>query len=183
MQIAGVTGEVVDIGIVRFHLLELGSGGEDAQPSGRVVAFSNSVVFQPTSSVFRHIPGTSFVWHEISLTFAPEGNYRMIQERITTAVDKALKDHREEMERQMRHMERTLNSLSSIELRPRTRLHMTASGIEVTVRFPVGLQNAADIDDQVMREIYAAIDQEPKLELVGSGIVTLRTDISIPTPA
>jgi len=183
VQVAGVTGEVVDIGIVRFHLLELGSGGTDAQPSGRVVAFSNSVVFQPTSSVFRHIPGTSFVWHEISLTFAPEGNYRMIQERITTAVDKALKDHREEMERQMRHMERTLNSLSSIELRPRTRLHMTASGIEVTVRFPVGLQNAADIDDQVMREIYAAIDQEPKLELVGSGIVTLRTDISIPTPA
>ncbi len=158
VQIAGVTGEVVDIGLVRLHLLELGSGGTDAQPSGRVVAFSNSVVFQPTSTVFKQIPGTSFVWHEISLTFSPEGNYRMIQERITTAVDTALKDHREEMERQMRHMEQTLNSISSIELRPRTRLHITASGIEVTVRFPVGLQNAADIDDRVMREIYAAID-------------------------
>lgn len=46
VQIAGVTGEVVDIGLVRFHLLELSSGGTDAQPSGRVVAFSNSVVFQ-----------------------------------------------------------------------------------------------------------------------------------------
>jgi small-conductance mechanosensitive channel len=183
VQIAGVTGEVVDIGIVRFHLLELGSGGTDAQPSGRVVAFSNSVVFQPTSTVFRQIPGTSFVWHEISLTFSPEGNYRMIQERITAAVDTALKDHREEIERQMRHMEQTLSSISSIELRPRTRLHMTASGIEVTVRFPVGLQNAADIDDRVMHEIYAAIDQEPKLKLVGSGTPTLRTDISAPTPA
>ena len=183
VQIAGVTGEVVDIGIVRFHLLELGSGGTDAQPSGRVVAFSNSIVFQPTSSVFKQIPGTSFVWHEISLTFSPEGNYRMIQERITTAVDTALKDYREEMERQMRHMEQTLNSISSIELRPRTRLHITASGIEVTVRFPVGLQNAADIDDRVMREIYAAIDQEPKLKLVESGMPTLRTDISTPTPA
>jgi small-conductance mechanosensitive channel len=183
VQIAGVTGEVVDIGIVRFHLLELGSGGTDAQPSGRVVAFSNSVVFQPTSSVFKQIPGTSFVWHEISLTFSPEGNYRMIQERITTAVDTALKDHREEIERQMRHMEQTLNSISAIELRPRTRLHVTASGIEVTVHFPVGLQNAADIDDRVMREIYAAIDQEPKLKLVGSGVPTLRTDISTPTPA
>jgi len=183
VQIAGVTGEVVDIGIVRFHLLELGSGGADAQPSGRVVAFSNSVVFQPTSSVFRQIPGTSFVWHEISLTFSPEGNYRMIQERITSAVDTALKDHRQEMERQMRHMEQTLNSISAIELRPRTRLHITASGIEVTVRFPVGLQNAADIDDRVMREIYAAIDQEPKLKLAGAGSPTLRTDLSTPTPA
>jgi small-conductance mechanosensitive channel len=183
IQIGGVTGEVVDIGLVRFHLLELGSGGTDAQPSGRVVAFSNSVVFQPTAGVFKQIPGTSFVWHEISLTFSPEGNYRMIQDRITTAVDAALKDHREEMERQMRHMEQTLNSISAIELRPRTLLHTAASGIEVTVRFPVGLQNAADIYDRVMREIYAAIEQEPKLKLVGSGMPTLRTDIATPTHA
>jgi len=183
VQVAGVTGEVVDIGIVRFHLLELGSGGTDAQPSGRVVAFSNSIVFQPTSSVFRQIPGTSFVWHEINLTFSPEGDYRMVQERIETAVDTALKDHREEMERQMRHMEQTVHSISAIELRPRTRLHITVSAIDVTVRYPVGLQNAADIDDRVMREIYAAIDQEPKLKLVGSGTPTLRTDLSDSTPA
>ncbi len=183
VQIAGVTGEVVDIGLVRLHLLELGSGGTEAQPSGRVVAFSNSIVFQPTSGVFKQIPGTSFVWHEINLTFSPEGDYRAIRERITTAVDTALKDHREEMERQMRHMEHTLNSISAIELRPKTLLHITASGIEVTVRYPVELQRAVDIDDRVMREIYAAIEQEPKLKLVGSGIPTLRTDNSTPTSA
>ena len=183
VQIAGVTGEVVEIGLVRIHLLELGSGGTDAQPSGRVVAFSNSIVFQPTSGVFRQIPGTSFVWHEVSLTFSPESNYRMIQERIAKAVDIALKDHRPEMERQTRHMEQTLNAIRAIELRPKTGLHFTASGIEVTVRFPVALQNAAEIDDRVMRELYAAIEQEPKLKLVGSGMPTLRTDVSTPTPA
>jgi small-conductance mechanosensitive channel len=182
VQIGDVTGEVIDIGIVRFHLLELGSGGTDAQPSGRVVAFSNSVVFHPTSSVFRQIPGTSFVWHEISLTFSPEGNSRMVQERITTAVDAALKEHHEEMERQMHHMEQTVHSISAIELRPRIRLQITGSGIEVTVRYPVGLQNAADIDDRVIREIYAAIDQEPKLKVVGSGMPSFRTDLSTPTP-
>ena len=180
VQIAGVTGEVVDIGLVRLHLLELASGGTDAQPSGRVVAFSNSIVFQPTSGVFKQIPGTSFIWHEVSITFSPESNYRIVQERITTAVDVALKDHREGMERQMRHMEQTLHSISAIELRPKTRLHFTASGIEVTVRFPVEQQNAADIDDRVMRELNAAIEQEPKLKLVGSGMLTLRTDLSTP---
>ncbi len=181
VQVAGVTGEVVDVGLVRFHLLELSSAGTDAQPSGRVVAFSNSVVFQPTSGVFRKIPGTSFVWHEISLTFSPENNYRMIQERITAAVDNVLKENREEMDRQMRHMEQTLNSISAIELEPKTRLHFTTSGIEVTVRYPVELKNAVEIDDRMMRELYAAIEQEPKLKLAGSGTPTLRTDI--PTPS
>jgi small-conductance mechanosensitive channel len=182
VQIAGVTGEVVDIGLVRFHLLELGSGGTDAQPSGRVVAFSNSIVFQHTSGVFKQIPGTSFVWHEISLTFSPEDDSRMIRERITAAVDIALKDYHEEMERQMRHMQKALNSISALELRPKTRLHLTASGMEVTVHFPVESQNAEEIDDRVMREIYSAIEQDPKLKLVGSGMPALRTDISTPPP-
>jgi small-conductance mechanosensitive channel len=182
VEIAGVTGEVVDIGLVRLHMLELGSGGTDAQPSGRVVAFSNSIVFQPASGVFRQIPGTSFVWHEISLTFSAEDNSRMIRERMAAAVDTALKDYHEEMERQMHHMQKTLNSISAIELRPGIRLQFTASGIEVTVHFPVGLRDAEEIDDHVMREIYSAIEQAPKLTLVGSGMPTLRTDISTPPP-
>ncbi len=177
VQIGDVTGEVVEIGLVRLHLLELSSGGTDAQPSGRVVAFSNSIVFQPTSGFFKRIPGASFVWHEINLTFLPENDYRMIQERITSAVDNVLKDHREEIERQMRHMEQTLNSVSTIELRPKIHLHLTASGIEVMVRFPVGQQHAVEIDDRMMRELYAAIEREPKLKLAGSGIPNLRTDI------
>ena len=183
VQISGVTGEVVDIGLVRLHLLELGSGGTDAQPSGRVVAFANSVVFQPTSGVFKQIPGASFAWHEVSLKFSPESDYRMIQERIATAMDIALKDHRPEMERQMRHMEQTLSSIHAIEVMPKTSLHFTASGIEVTVRFPVALQNAAEIDDRVIHELYAVIEQEPKLKLVESGRPTLRTDLSTPTPS
>ncbi len=183
VQISGVTGEVVDIGLVRLHLLELGSGGTDAQPSGRVVAFANSVVFQPSSGVFKQISGASFVWHEVNLTFSPESNYRLVQERIETAIDIALKDYRPEMERQMRHMEKTLSSIHVIELMPKTSLHFTATGIEVTVRFPVALQNTAEIDDRVMRELYTAIEQEPKLELVESGRPTLRKDLSTPTPA
>jgi len=181
VQIGGVTGEVVEIGLVRLHLLELSSSGTDAQPSGRVVAFSNSVVFQPTSGIFKRIPGASFVWHEISLTFSPENNYRLVQERITKAVDNVLKDHHEGIDRQMRHMEQTLESISAIELRPKTRLQFTASGIEVTVRYPVEQQHALAIDDRMIRELYAAVEQEPKLKLAGSGIPSLRTDIPSPT--
>jgi small-conductance mechanosensitive channel len=183
VQVSGVTGDVVDIGLVRFHLLELGSSGTEAQPSGRVVAFANSVVFQPTAGIFKQIPGASFVWHEVSLAFSPDSDYRLIQERMAGAMDKALKNHRGEMDRQMRHMEQTLSSIHAIELLPKTSLRFTTTGIEVTVRFPVAQQNAAEIDDQVMRELYAAIEQEPKLTLVESGRPTLRPDPSTPTPA
>jgi small-conductance mechanosensitive channel len=61
VQISGVTGDVIDIGLIRLHLMEIGDVGTDRQPTGRVVVFSNAVVFQPTASFYKQIPGTNFV--------------------------------------------------------------------------------------------------------------------------
>ena len=165
MQIAGVTGEVVEIGLVRIHLMELGGPGE-FQPSGRVVAFSNSIVFQPTAGVFKQIPGTSFVWYELKLTLASETDYHIARERITQAVDSALGNYRESIEAQRRLVERSLNSVSAAELQAKVRLYYTASGMEATVRFPVQIEKASEIDDHLMRELIAAAGREPKLKLV-----------------
>ncbi|HYL16857.1 MAG TPA: mechanosensitive ion channel domain-containing protein [Terriglobales bacterium] len=179
VQVAGVTGEVVDIGLVRFHLMELSSTGAGS-PTGRVVAFSNSLVFQPASGLFKQIPGTNFVWHEITLTLSPDSDYQVAEERLLGVVEAVFADYREEMERQRRQMERTLAGTPVSELRPRSRLRLTQVGLEAVIGFPVDLQRAAEIDDRVTRELLKAIDREPKLKLAGSGTpsIRLRTDLT-----
>lgn len=167
VQISGVTGEVVDIGLVRLHLMELGGPGE-SQPSGRIVAFSNSIVFQPTAGIFKQIPGTSFIWHELKLTLAGDADYHVARDRITQAVESALHDYREGMEMQRQLVERNLNSVSAAELHPKVRLHYTSSGIEATVRFPVQIEKAADMDDHLMRELISAAEREPKLRIISA---------------
>jgi small-conductance mechanosensitive channel len=57
VQVSGVNGEVVEIGLIRFHVMELIGVGSEAQPSGRVVAFSNAIVFQPAAASFRGLSG------------------------------------------------------------------------------------------------------------------------------
>ena len=174
IQIAGVPGEVVDIGLVRIHVMELGGPG-DSQPTGRIVAFSNSIVFQPTAGVFKQIPGTNFIWHELKLTLAPESDYHEAKERITKAVDAALEQYRDSIESQRLVMEKNLSTISPTELRPKVRLHYTGSGIEATVRFPVDLEKAGEIDDHLMREVTAALDGEPKLKLTGAEMPVVKT--------
>jgi small-conductance mechanosensitive channel len=184
VQIAGVYGEVVDIGLVRLHLLELGSGGVDA-PTGRVVAFSNSIVFQP-NGLFKPIPGTSFIWHEITLTVAPDGDYHFVEKRLLQAVEAVYGKYRDEMEQQRRNLERTLASAPSQvigDLQPKGRLRISESGLlEVVISYPVSLMRAAEIDDRVTREVLEEIEREPKLKLVSSGTpsISIRTDL---TPA
>ena len=184
VQIAGVTGEVLDIGLVRLHLMELGSGGAET-PSGRVVAFSNSIVFQPAAGLFKQIPGTSFVWHEIILTLSPDSDYRAVEERLLGAVEAVFAEYHEDMERQRRHLETALNTTVVDDLRPKSRLRLTQGGLEAAIRYPVDLRNAAEIDDRVTRELLKAIDQEPSLKLVASETtsVKLRTDLSAAGPA
>ena len=170
VQVAGVKGEVVDIGMVRFHLMELAGGTMDSEPSGRVVAFSNSIVFQSTAGLFKQIPGTSFVWHEIKLTFAPESDYHTVRERVNHAVDAAFSAYQENLERQRQEMQRSLTYVSASALKPKVTLHFTTSGIEVLIRYPVVLQKAVDIDEHLMHELLAEVDREPKLKLIGTEV-------------
>ncbi len=169
VQISGITGEVVDIGLVRLHLMELANSGAAAQPTGRVVVFSNSVVFQPTGGFFKQIPGTNFIWHEIKLTLAADSDYRAVEQRLMGAVETVFAEYRENMEHQRQRMERALTSVAVNTLRPQSRLCLTQSGLDVVIRYPLELEKAAEVDDRITREVLDAIERRPKLRLVGSG--------------
>lgn len=169
VQISGVTGEVVDIGLVRLHLMELATTGTDAQPTGRVVVFSNSVVFQPTSGLYKQIPGTNFVWHQISLTLAPEGNYREVETRLLNAVESVFKEYKDVLEQQRLRMQNSLSVVSDISLHPQSHFHLTQAGLEVVIRYPLVLDKAAEVDDKITRALLEAIERSPKLRLVGTG--------------
>ena len=167
VQVAGVTGDVVDIGLVRLHLMEV-TGGANPRPTGRVVVFSNAVVFQANAGLFKQIPGTSFLWHELTLTLGPETDYRSAEKRLLQAVNQVFDDYREKMELQRRNMERALNTAGIRAFAPETHLHITPAGLEVVIRYPVELSTAAEIDDRVTRALIENIGREPRLRLLGS---------------
>jgi small-conductance mechanosensitive channel len=168
VQISGVTGNVVDIGLVRLHMMELAGTGNDRQPTGRVVVFSNSIVFQPTASFFKQIPGTNFVWHEVTLILSPDSDYHQAEERLLVAVQKVYSTYSSKIEEQHRHMEQSF-ALAVDVPQPKSRLRLTQTGLEVVIRYPLELERSAEIDDQIIRELLIALQKPPKLKLVGSG--------------
>jgi small-conductance mechanosensitive channel len=184
VQIDRVTGEVIDIGLVRLHLMELGGGGFDV-PTGRVVAFSNSIVFQAGAGLFKQIPGTSFVWHEITLTVPRGVDFALIKEKLLGAVTGVLEDYRPEMDRQYREMERTIISVPPDGLQPKIRLRATASAIEAVIRFPVDLRHGGEIDERISHALLTAVEGEAKLQVAGSDTpeMRLRTNLSASDPA
>lgn len=168
VQIGTVTGDVMDVGLVRLHVMEV---RPDGLPTGRVVAFSNAVVFSNTN-FFKQLPGSSFAWHELKLTLAPDTDYRIAESRLREAVNEVFEEYRAQIERQ--HVEMAQNiGIAVGQPRPEIRIHLTESGLEMLVRYPVPLQQAAAVDDRITRTLLEAIENEPSLKIVGSTSATL----------
>ncbi len=176
VQAGGVTGTVIDIGLVRFHLMELAGSSDVA--TGRVVAFSNSLVFQPGAGLFKQIPGTNFVWHEIAFTLPAKADSAGVKKRLLSVVETVLADYHEELERQHQALENTFVSSSVSGFGPTAHLRFTTAGLEITIHFPVDLQHAAEIDERVTREVLNALEREPALK-AGAGIPDIKVKANL----
>lgn len=158
VQIGNVSGEVIDLGLVRMHLMELSSQGP-LGATGRVVAFANSIVFQTSGGLFKQISGVNFAWHETTLALPPGADYAALKERLLAAVNDVVKEYHDEIVRQTKEIQRTTSSnvAAVATASPQVQLHFSASSVEAVVRYPVQLQHAAEIDEQVSEAMLKAI--------------------------
>jgi len=154
VQIGNVTGEVLDLGLVRLHLMEL---GPQHGPTGRVVAFPNSAVFQPLVGIFKQIPGVNLAWREVTLEIPDDGDYTAVKERLLEAAQRVLKDYRDEIERQTRELRRAASSRATEEAQAHVQLRFSAGSIDAIVRYPVPVQRAAEVEERMSRALRDAI--------------------------
>jgi len=155
VQIAHVSGEVLEVGLVWMYLMEFEARGRDQLPTGRIVEFPNAVVFDHSAGIFKQLPGTRYLWHEVSVTVPANVDYRAVQQRMLDAVNSVFADYGDVVQQQHREMERMLR-LTMPPPHPRSRLRVAANGVEVTIRYPVELERAPEIDDRITAAVTQA---------------------------
>jgi small-conductance mechanosensitive channel len=172
VTISGVTGEVIEIGFVRIYLMELAGTGPDLHSTGRVVVFSNSVIFQP-AALYKQMPGIDYVWHTVTLTLTPDTDFQLAESTLNAAVESAYKKYGEPIERQYASVEKSVD-VHIAAPKPESRLRFTDAGLQYTVRYPAEIQQAVEMDNQILRALHDAIAKEPKLNFAPSGTPKLQ---------
>jgi small-conductance mechanosensitive channel len=81
IEIAGLTGDVVDIRLFQFTLLEVGNWVKADQSTGRVIHVPNGWVFKHAQANFNR--GLEHVWNEIAITITFESNWRRAKDVLT----------------------------------------------------------------------------------------------------
>ena len=166
VTISGITGDVIDIGLFRLYLMELSGAKPDLRPTGRVVVFSNSVLFQP-SAFYKQMPGTNYAWREVSFTLSPATDYNLAEKRLLGAVQPVFAEYADRLESQQAAVSESLH-IPVDPPKPHGRLRFVDSSVQFILRYPVELGRAPEIDDSITRKLLDAINQEPSLKMVAT---------------
>jgi small-conductance mechanosensitive channel len=161
IQIGTVVGEVIDLGLVRMHLMELNTQGP-LGPTGRVVAFANLIVFQASGGLFKQIPGVNISWHEMTLTLPVVKDYAALKDRLLAAVGGVSSQYRDEIARQTKEIQRSTAVAAVADASPHVQMHLADGRMQALIRYPVHLEHAAEIDERVSEAVLQVVGTGPE---------------------
>ena len=133
IELSGVRGDVVDIRVLGFSLMEVGNWVAADQSTGRIVHVPNGKVF--SEYVANYTSGTRHIWEEVAVLVTFESDWRaakeVIEEILKTVVDDA--EELTSMRREDAHRYLIYQGISS----PIVYTSVEESGVLLTARFPV----------------------------------------------
>lgn len=164
VQLGGIRGDVIDIGILRTTLMELGEWVSSDLYTGRVVRIANSFVFK--EPVFNYSGDFPFLWDEIRIPVQHSSDHRLafqlleqvLQEECTDSLQREVRQAWEQL------VHRFL--LENASLEPNVSLVITDNWLEFTLRYLVNYKQRRSTRDRISRAIldrFAASDGAVKL--------------------
>ena len=171
ITVSGVTGDVIDVGLVRLSLMELGGVGSDLHPTGRVVVVSNSVLLQG-APFYKQIPGTAYAWHEVVVRLERGSDYNLAEGKLLEAVNSVYSQYRENIEQQHQSLD-SIGAVATSVPCPQARLQLLDNSVGLVVRYPVVLHRESEIDNQMAKKVVEVIDSLPQLK-AAVGAPTIR---------
>ncbi|SPE40831.1 MscS Mechanosensitive ion channel [Candidatus Sulfopaludibacter sp. SbA3] len=131
VEIEGVSGEVIEIGILKTVLLEMGTSA-GGRPTGRQVAFSNS--FAMEKHYFNFSTSSQWVWDQLEVTIPPGGDpYRIVQQ-IRETVERETESDAAGAAEEWQRVASTYGA-STFSAKPAVDLRPSPLGLEVVVSY------------------------------------------------
>jgi small-conductance mechanosensitive channel len=176
ITIATVTGDVIDVGLVRFYVMELAGSSTELNPTGRIAVFSNAVLFQAGTPLYKQLPGTGYAWHELIVKLTDSADYRTVCEAIMQVVQSAYQKYRDRIVREHDSVQNWMQTaIDSPEVQ--SRLQFSAGVFQFWVRFPVEIRGAAQTDELITRALLDLMASNPAVKSAVAAVPTIQASV------
>ena len=157
VEINGIGGEVVEIGLLRTVLLETGKWGDAGHPTGRKVAFVNS--FAVEGHYFNFSTTGQWLWDELEVLVPPDRDpypvAKAIEEMATKETEADARLAEEEWQRvASSHALHSFSAAPAISVRP------TGMGVNVVVRYITRAHERYDLRSRLYARVVELLRRQ-----------------------
>ena len=156
VEIEGVSGEVIEIGLLKTVLLEVGNWTSTGHPTGRRVAFVNSFAIE--GHFFNFSTAGQWLWDQLVVTLPSTADPYKIAEQIVELVGRETESDARQAEQDWRRVTaqygvREFSAKPALELRP------GAAGLEVAVRYITRAPQRFEVKSRLFQVIVSLLHQ------------------------
>lgn len=179
IEINGVKGDVIDIGVTKTTLMEIGEWVKSDNYSGRIVQISNSFVFK--GPVHNYSTDFPFVWDEIDLPIKYGSDIQLANQIILDAARTSLSVYADFAKTHWKNMVGKY-LIENAYVEPSLAMKLTDNWIEFNLRYVVDYKKRRMTKHQLFTDIYdAIIKTEGKVVLASAtfeivGVANLNID-------
>lgn len=172
IEIGSHAGDVVDIRVLRFTLMEIGNWVGGDQPTGRLVHVPNGGLFREPmanyTETFNHI------WHEIPITITFESDRHLAERLILGALAKHQTPEEAEHAQSDFAAAASHYVLQAADVAPGVYVDVVDFGVQLTARLVIHPHGRRAVHDQIWRDVLDSFAAEPTVELAYPTIRTVR---------
>jgi len=162
IETVGYRGDVVDIRLMRFTMLELGNWVDADQSTGRLVHIPNGRLFREPSA--NYTEGFQHVWHEMSVVVTFESDWQRAEEIMRQLLAEYAQSDGKHAAADVRRASKSY-FIRYRDLGATVYIKVVDHGVKLTGRMLVHPRERRGVDDRFWRGILIAFEDEPSVEL------------------
>lgn len=162
IEIDAMMGDVIDIRLFQFSMLEVGAGRANSEQStGRIIHVPNGRIFK--SAVINTHQGLPYIWNELSITVTFESDWRRAKSMLEDIVERLAPDVTQAAQQYLRRVEKRF-VINYDNVKPVVYTSVGDSGVILTLRYMVDPRRRRGSEQTLWEAILAAFDRYDNID-------------------
>lgn len=161
IQIGEHKGDVIDIRLFQFTILEIGNWVEAEQSTGRIIHLPNGTIF--TGSQANYTAGFKYIWNEISVLVTFESQWELAKEILTRIVREHAESLSEDAQKKIIEASKKY-MIFYRHLTPTVYTSVKDSGILLTMRFMCDARKRRSTEHEIWEDILKEFARHKQIE-------------------
>ena len=165
VKIGDAKGDIIDIGVMRTTIMEMGDWVEGDLYNGRIITLANSYVFK--EKIHNYSAEYPFLWDEVKVPIRTESDHELARQVFTKVVNEICEDYAIKSEKGWKNMANKFR-VEQANVRPTVRLKFDENWITFTLRYIVDYKSRGTTKDKIYTALLDEIAKHPTITIATS---------------